>query len=256
MKPRKTLYYKSFQDDFFESNDQNYTLPDDYEWVKNGLLDRVWSAILYGVAVLFSTVYCRLVLHLRFKNRSVLKQANKAGAFIYANHTQPIGDVFIPALACLPRRINTVVSPANLGLRFIGKLLTPLGALPVPNGIRDLKKLNEAIEYRLRQKRYILIYPEAHVWEYCTDIRPFGETSFGYPVMFDKPTYCMTATYQKSRIFRRPTMTVFVDGPFYPDGSLGRRERTKKLHREISECMKKRSKSSNYSYIRYEREAQ
>lgn len=244
-------YYSSFNQDFSETRDQDYRVPPDYRWVRHDLPYRVLSGLIYGIAIAFSTVYCRLFLHIRFQNSKIVKEGRKTGAFIYCNHTQPLGDVFTPALPCLPGRIYTVVSPANLAIPVIGKILPYLGALPIPDSLRGMKEFHAAIEYRVNQGKYVTIYPEAHVWEYDTEIRSFSETSFKYPVKLKKPVYCMTSTYQQRRIGKRPRCTVYVDGPFYPDESLSPKAQALKLRNQVFECMVQRSKESNCQYIQY-----
>lgn len=248
MKQLPVRYYSSFTDDFVETKDQTYKVPADYPWVPSRLL----SALVYITAVLFSNVYLPLFLHVRYKNRQVLKESRETGAFLYCNHTQPFGDVFLPALPCLPRRIYTVISPANLAIPIIGKLLPYLGALPIPDSLRGMRQFIAAMEQRLRQKRYIVIFPEAHVWEYYTGIRPYGDRAFKYPVKFNKPAYAMTVTYQRRRWGKKPKATVYIDGPFYPDEALNPKVRTAQLHNQIYTCMVEHSKKSNYDYIRYE----
>lgn len=245
-------YYHSFADDFFQTKNQKYKVPENYTWVRKDLLSRFLSAVIYGTALILSSIYCRIFLHVRIKGGKKLRNVKNTGCFLYGNHTQPVGDVFNPALAAFPKRIYTVVSPANLAIPFIGKLLPYLGALPVSDTIHGMKELNRAIDYRLEQKRCIVIYPEAHVWEYCTFIRPFPETSFKYPVKYSKPVYCMTTTYQKRHFGKKPTITIYIDGPFDDKGSGSIGERASKLRDAVFECMTERSLNSTYQYIRYE----
>ncbi len=242
-------YYDSFTDDFEQTANQNFKLADNYKWVRTDILSKALSGIIYGLAVIFGGLYCKCVLHLKVKGREKIKGL-KGDFFIYGNHTQPVGDVFIPALCVLPKRIFTVVSTANYGIPFIGKILPFLGALPIVDNFSGIKELNRAIEYRLDKNHPIVIYPEAHVWEYYTDIRPFPDASFKFPVKFDKPSFAMTVTYKKSKLFKRPIMQVFLDGPFYPKGDT-QKEKVKFLHDEIYEAMKNRSKNSDTNYIQY-----
>lgn len=246
---KEVRYYSSFSDDFNQSADQNFELPEDYKWVRTGVIFKFLSALVYGLAVIFGGIYCRLVLHMKVIGRKNLKGV-KGGFFIYGNHTQPVGDVFIPALCVLPKRIFTVVSTANYGIPFIGKLLPFLGALPIVNTVHGVKELNKAMEYRLEKGHPVVIYPEAHVWEYYTDIRRFPSTSFKFPVKLDKPSFVMTVTYKKSKLFKKPLMEVFLDGPFYPQGSTPK-DKTSDLHQKVLSKMLERSKNSNYSYIEY-----
>lgn len=249
---QKTRYYHSITDDFVESKDQDYRLPEDYKWVRRDIWSRFLSAVIYAAAMFLSSIYCRFFLHVRFKNKQVLRKTRDSGAFIFGNHTQPIGDVFNPALCSLPKRIYALASPANYGIPVIGKILPYLGALPISDTLHGMKELTAAMEYRLQQNKNIVIYPEAHVWEYYTDIRPFPATSFKFPVRYDKPVYTMTTTYQKRKFGRKPAITIYVDGPFYRDPMLPAKEQAARLRDEVYECMKNRSKNSNYKYICYE----
>lgn len=242
-------YYRSFTDDFVETKEQDHKVPEDYPWIPNWFL----SAAVYTGAVLFSSVYLRLGHHVRYKNTKVLRGGRETGAFIYCNHTQPFGDVFLPALPALPGRIYTVVSPANLGIPVIGKILPYLGALPLPNTLQGMKRFTAAMEQRLEQGRYITIFPEAHVWEYYTGIRPYTHAAFKYPVKYQKPVYCMTVTYQKRKLGKKPKATVYIDGPFYPEKELSPKAQAQHLRDQVYTCMTQRSKNSNCDYIRYEK---
>lgn len=249
MKDRKIRYYHDFSDDFETTKNQNYTLPDDYCFIKEGILNKIISFLIYRFAVGISFFYCKFILHMKIVNKADTSLI-KNGCFVYSNHTQPFGDVFIPAFCLSPKRIYTIVSTANYGIPIIGKILPYLGALPIPDNFGGMKNLNRAIEKRLEQNHPIIIFPEAHVWEYFAGIRPFPSTSFSYPVMFNKPSYSITVTYQKSKFFKRPKMTVFLDGPFFPDGET-KKEKTLNLHNTVISQMTKRSESNNISYIEY-----
>ena len=247
----KTRYYDSFDTDFVESAAQNFTLPKDYRFVRRDPWSKCLSVLCYGLALLFSSAYCGLFLRLRVHGREKLS-AVKGGFFLYGNHTQPVGDVFTPALCVLPRRIYTVVSTANYGIPVIGKLLPYLGALPITGDLRGLRKLEEAMEYRLTRGNPIVLYPEAHVWEYCTFLRPMHASAFRFPAKMQKAVFTMTVTYKKTRWRKRPKMEVFLDGPFYGEGE-GVRDRAEALCRRVTETMQARTKNSNCAYVRYEK---
>lgn len=246
--------YRSVTDDFIESKNQTFCLPEDYAWLREGLFDKGISGIVYLLGTAFAYFYCRFYLHMKIKNKRIIRKYRNTGFFLYGNHTQPIGDAFIPIRTVFPKRGYAVVSPANLGIPFLGPLLPALGALPVPASFEGMKKLDEAIRQRIREKRFVVFYPEAHVWPWYTGIRPFPAVSFGYPVNCKAPSFCMTATYQKRKYRKKPFLTVYLDGPFYPDTSLPRKEQKNRLCDEIYRCMLRRSKESNYQYIRYEEE--
>lgn len=246
----KIRYYSSYSDDFVTSKNQNCKISDEYKWIRHGVWARALSAVIYGIAVAVGAVYSTLRLHLGYNDRKKMQ-----GAIIYGNHTQPIGDIFIPALASLPTRIYVVVSPANYGIPVVRKILPYLGALPLSDTIQGTKKLMDAICRHLSEGRNVVIYPEAHVWEYYTGIRPFSESSFKLAVKFKAPVYCTTTTYQRRKFGKRPKTTVYIDGPFYSDDTLSPKEAAVKLRTAVYSCMKERSKNSTYEYIKYKNKA-
>ena len=164
-----------------------------------------------------------------------------------------IGDAFIPALAIYPKKTKVVVNPANFGIPILGKFLPMLGALPIPDNIHKKMELFDAMKYYILKKQCVVIYPEGHLWPWCTKIRPFEKTAFRFPVSTNVPSFCLTTTYQKSKFLKKPKITVYCDGPFYSDNSLTEKENAKKLHEQIYNKMLERSKNNNFDYIKYQK---
>ena len=246
-KTDRIRYYSSFSDDFEFTRNQDMRLPDGYKRVRHDLPYRILSFLTYGTALALSWIYLVFFLHVRYKNRPRIR----SGAFIYCNHTQPVGDVFIPAYAAFPRRIYTVVSTANYAIPVIGKLLPYLGAIPTPSGIRDTADFTGALAERVNEGCPVVIFPEAHVWEYCSFIRDFPETSFRYPVKLGAPVYALTTTYKPRRFGRKPKAEVSVDGPFFAPDEGTDREKSVFLRDKVLGTMKKRAEggASHISYI-------
>ncbi len=244
-------YYESYDQDFVFSDNQDYNIPASYKWIHSNPIYRLVSACFYRVAEFLIVVTFPVVYGMRRKNKKVLRKAKGSGYFIYANHTQPFADVFAPSFVQRKKRVYVVAGRANLGVPVMGKLLPSLGAITVPDDIERMPLFMEAISHRIGQKKAVAIYPEAHVWPYATFVRPFPVTSFRFPIKENVPTFALTTTYQKRKFFKKPSITVYVDGPFYPDATLSRKERQKKLHSQVTEAMERRSKNSTYTYIDY-----
>lgn len=245
--------YSSYDTDFEKTKDQDFKVGEEYRWILDRPMDKIISGILYGVAWFISFFYLRFFLRIRIVGKEKLKASRGEGIFLYANHTQPIGDVLLPAHAVFPRRIYTIVSPANLGIPVIGKILPHLGALPLTDSLSGLRELSAAIKEHISNGKCVVMYPEAHVWEYYTGIRPIDPMSFSHPARLNTAVYCMTLTYQKSRFFSRPKATAYIDGPFYGEGRSVRR-REEDLYGKVVGCMRERAKASNFEYIKYIKE--
>ncbi len=243
-------YYREYSDDFVQSRNQDAGLPADFSWEQGN--HRLLSSALYWPLALSAFIYSRLILRIRVVNRKALREAGDEGFFLYGNHTQPIGDAFAPACHVFPRRIAGIADPSNLGIPVLGNLLPMLGAIIVPARTKDMKAFIDAVRYCIEKKRAVVIYPEAHVWPYCTFIRPFPDTSFRFPIDMNVPAFSMTTTYQRRMIGKKPRITVYIDGPFRTE--LSGKEGRRKLHEDIAAAMTARSHASTYEYIRYVKE--
>ncbi len=247
--------YKTFEDDFVESKNQNSKPPKGYRRIHESFFYRAASAFLFALAWLFGIIYTKLVLRVRIVNRGVLKGYRKTGYYLYGNHTQPMGDAFIPTAVLGFKRFHTVAGPANLGIPVIGKLLPMIAAIITPDGIHDFGDFRGALKKRICDGRCVIIYPEAHVWQWYTKIRPFPSSSFYFPAADNVPCFSLTLTYTRKKRGRdgsKPKITAYVDGPFYPDMTLSVRKRQEKLCLTVREAMIKRAENSDYEYIRYE----
>ena len=255
----RVFYYASEEDDPIKTDEQEkkveVRLPEGYEFIPKNPFVKLYSAVLFRIFKLFGQYYERGYWQAKFYGREKLKKARGKGYVIYANHTNPFHDVFGPALAA-DRRIFTIISPVNLKIPGIGKVLPYIGGLPLGKTTEEKKAFNKAVDERLRQKKVLVIYPEAHVWPYATKIRnfPAGDRSFKYAVRNNLPIFTMTTTYHKRKDKKRgdlPRMDVYIDGPFWPDVNLGEDENRAKLAKEAYDSMVKYSKKNSYEYFQY-----
>ena len=259
-KSERVFYYENETDDPIKTKEQErkekVTLPARYEFIPRHWWVRLYSSVLFRIFWIFGQWYERRYWQAKFYGREKLKKARGAGYVMYANHTNPFHDVFGPALAA-DRRIFTIISPVNLKLPGIGKFLPMIGGIPLGTNDKEKKEMNEAVDKRLvRQKKCLVIYPEAHVWPYATKIRKFPASgkSMKYAVRNDLPVYTMTTTYHKRSKRKKgdlPRMEVYVDGPFYASKDGTDEERQEELAKKVYDSMVKYSKKNTYEYFKY-----
>lgn len=251
---KRNYEYQHYTDDLVTNKDQNFQLSQHYQWIHHNVGYRFISTIVYYLGFLIGGIYCKYGLHVKIKNQGILTPYRHQGYFIYGNHTQPQGDVFAPMHVLPTRHLYYIASPANLGVPWIGKLLPIGGALPIPTTLRQMRAFMAAIRWHINHHHVILIYPEAHVWPYYTKIRPFMAAAFHYPIELDVPSFCITTTYQKRKHGSKPQITLYVDGPFWPDKQLLPKQRQQKLCQEIHQCMQQRAQQyNNYEYVHYQK---
>ena len=260
-KSERVFYYESEEDDPIKTDEQEkkqeVRLPEGYQFIPKNTFVRMYSAVLFRIFWVFGQWYERHYWQVKFYGREKLKQAKGKGYVIYANHTNPFHDVFGPAVAA-DRRIFTIISPVNLKIPGIGKVLPYIGGLPLGKTLEEKKAFNEAVDKRLAQKKCLVIYPEAHVWPYATKVRKFpaGDKSFKYAVRNNLPIFTMTTTYHKRKDKKHgglPRMDVYIDGPFCPDANKTGDENRAILAKQAYDSMVKYSKKNTYEYFEYKK---
>lgn len=251
--PIKTIYYTDERKDEFSSAEiQPRVIDEHYTYIdprRRWKLGRFVAYRLIAMPVAFC--YCKLALHSTFRGREKLKLVGKRGCFVYGNHTQQVGDPFLPNLALCPKSVYMIVHANNVSMPVLGRITPYLGALPLPDNLKAMRNFKEAIARRIGEGSFIMIYPEAHIWPFYTGIRDFPATSMKYAVELDAPSLALTTTYRKRRFGRKPRTVTYLDGPFYPDQSLPPRARAQDLRDRIYQTMVQRSKESDCEYIRY-----
>lgn len=255
-KEQKIVYFTDEQNDEFSSAKITpRTIDGNYRYVHKNAFYRFFSAFLYRiVAKPLAFLFLKIKFSWRVKNKKVLRKVPKKSAyFLYGNHTNAAADPFVPALLTGRKRAYVIVHPANVSIPCMGGINAALGALPLPDDRKATKNFLSAIEYRVKGGTAICIYPEAHIWPYYTKIRPYKDTSFRYPVQYGAPIFTFTNVYNRRKFFKKPRMTTYVDGPFYPDATLPIKEARAKLRESAFAAMEARSRSSDCEYVKYVR---
>lgn len=250
---RKVIYYENeLTDEFSTAVIEPIKIDKDYVYVRKSLFRRFTHFFWYRiVAHPIAFFYTKCKFRHKIVNAQVLKPYRGQGYFLYGNHTQDLGDAFMPNMIQKCKDKYIIVHPNNVSIPAVGKVAPSLGAIPLPDDRAAYRNFLAAIEYRIRQKKAVVVYPEAHIWPYYTKIRPFPDTSFYYPIKYGAPVFCFTNTYQKRRHSEKPQIVTYVDGPFFPDENLPLRERTADLRNRVYETMCRRAEKSDCVVIQY-----
>ena len=253
MDKRTVIYYTDeLKDEFSVTEITPKKIGADYVYIHRSLFKRFTHIFWYRiVATPIAVCYVRFKFRHKVVGRKAFKQCKKQGYFLYGNHTQDIGDAFMPSLTNFPRTCYVIVHPNNVSMPWLGRVTPSMGALPIPDEAAAFRNFNAAIDEHIKKNHTVVVYPEAHIWPYYTGIRNFPDTSFSYPVRLDTPVYCFTNTYQKRRFSKKPKIVTYVDGPFFPDKELAPRARRRALRDKVYEAMCMRARNSNHVQIKY-----
>jgi 1-acyl-sn-glycerol-3-phosphate acyltransferase len=255
MRKEKVVYYTDeLNDDFAGTNIITKPLKEDYRYIHKGLIWNLFAIIFYWIiAFPLVCIVQKVWTHQKIINKKVIKKASKKkGYYLFLNHTQLFSYAVTPALVSAPHKAYITAHPDCVSIPGIRTIVEWAGALPLSSTFKGMKNMYRAMDYRLKHKNTISVFPEAHIWPYYNKIRPFSDASFAYAIKFDVPVFAVTSCYQKRKYFSRPKMLTFVDGPFYPDPNLSPTEARKKLRDQVYNVMVERvTKYSTYEYIKY-----
>lgn len=254
MENRKVIYYTDeLNEEFSKAKIVPRRIDENYKYLHKNPLWNIASFIVQNILSMpIKYLYAKIKFKIRYIGKEKLKSYKKEGYFIYVNHTQEFADTFIPSLANYPKRNYFIVNPENVSMKFLKVIVEMLGAIPIPSNKKAMKNFLDAVEKRIQKGSSITIYPEAHIWPYYTKIRPFKAVSFKYPVQLEKPTFCITNTYIKDEKRKNKVKIVsYIDGPFFLNTNLTKKEQQQDLRNKVYECMCKRSENNNIEYIKY-----
>lgn len=254
---KETIYYDSFDDDFAGTNINTNHVDESFPFTNDSTL---WNAAAWGLYYVIARPIAWTVMKVAFgmkvENKEAFKKLKDTGYFLYGNHTQVL-DVFVPPTANGFKRCSFVAGRDAVSIKGIRQIVLMLGAIPIPDALHAMKQFTETIEKFYHEKRCIVVYPEAHIWPYYTDIRPFKPTSFAYPAKLNSPVIAMVTAYRKrtgimSRM-KNPRRVIFVSDPIYPKEELSVKENEKYLRDAVYDFMCSKAKTDdNYEYIHYE----
>jgi 1-acyl-sn-glycerol-3-phosphate acyltransferase len=252
VKGKQFIYRSELNDDFAGQKRKSLIIDNKYNYLHKGILWRVFSFVIYRIiATPIAYIYSKVRYGHRVVGKKLLKECKGTGCFVYGNHTMTGGDAIIPSIINVRMRTYTIVRSENLTIPYMRKVVELCGAIPLPNTKSATANFLAAIKYRIDENSQIMIYPEASIWPYYTGIRDFGSASFRYPVDLSVPTYCLTNTFHKRWILKTPKVITYIDGPFFVDKDLPRKQATVALRDMVYKTMCERSKLSSYSVNEY-----
>ncbi len=251
----KVIYYENeLEDEFSTAKIKPDVVDENYKYIHKNIFWRIGEAFVYVISLPIKFLTPKVKFKIKYVGKENVKPYKDTGYFIYANHTQPFLDTFIPTNHIFSKGNALIVNPENVSMKGMKTLVKMLHAIPIPNRINGMKNFLEAINYYIKDKRYaVTIYPEAHIWPFCTWIRNFRDVSFKYPIKLNVPSFCVTNTYHKYKGREDKVQIIsYLDGPFLPDEKIENlKERQKDLRDRIFEKMRERANESDICVVKY-----
>ena len=240
---QRVCYYSDLLNDDFAGNDlEAKPLPDNFVYERKNVFFKVFSFLFYYTFAVPILLLIQWFSGVKVIGKHHLKKI-KTGYFIYGNHTKWMDAIIPSPRLTFPRYTYMVSKTDALDIPFVRHLVQALGMFPLPTSYERYPEFFKAIENHLAKKRPIVVYPEAHIWPFYTDVRPFPSSSFRYPAKYNVPVVPFFTIYRKNRGLWRllykdaPRMTLHIGEPFYPDPNKSLKENTEYLSKATYDYM-------------------
>lgn len=215
-----------------------------YPFRPRNIFFRIWAAIFRAAAIMVFNPYMAIKYRMvSFGNKNRNKLRHKPFV-ITCNHVHLFDDLTIGTNLFCWRKIYFTTLDNNIRRPMIGFFLRSLGGIPIPaESISGMRKFNEDVSELLRRKKPVLYNPEAALWPYYREIRPYKRGAFQMAVKNNVPVLPIVALFKrKQKRNGKFKYSIFfaICQPVYPDMTLAdERARSEKLMQTVHQTSKR-----------------
>lgn len=214
---------------------------------KNPLFRFFSNAIFYCIAVPLLVPLDFFWFGFRRRGRKNLKRLKGKGAVVICNHVHNFDCTFV-GLSILPRRAVFTSLEYLFKRPLVGPLIRLMGSVPVPAGVKGMRRFLEELSGEAERGRLICIYPEGMIEPYCDALREFHEGAFSIAARSGVPILPLMLTTRPPRgiwrLKRRPCFTMEIGEPIYPSKEGTVKEKTRSLAAESKAVMENMQKNT------------
>ena len=239
-----------FDEDVEDDPPSRELMPDEIEYIRNGLIDRIKSKYAYKIARKF---VCGLIKEGKFIVKDIKGIENfanlQSGAIITCNHFNAF-DSFAIQLAYeaakqKKRKFYRVIREGNYTSfpGFYGILMRNCHTLPLSSNRKTMTKFVKATNQLLKDGHFVLVYPEQSMWWNYRKPKPLKNGAYIFAVRNNVPVLPCFITMKDSDIlgedgFFVQEYTIHIGKPIYPDNDLKYSERLEQMMNENFEVWK------------------
>lgn len=218
-----------------------YRVDERYRFVNRNIFFRLGSALLfYVIAVPLLDIVSRLFFGLKITGKKNMRYL-KGGAVTVTNHVHMLDS---PMVACtlFPRKPFFATLKSNFEIPVVRRLVRLLGGVPIPESPKALHAFMESMRVQLEKGRIVHFYPEASLWPWHDELRPFRNGAFHLAVKSGVPVLPMVFTFRQpgklmSRLRKKPLITLRIGAPEYPVQAGTERSRVLQIRSAVQEAM-------------------
>ena len=226
------------------------TLNKEYPYYRKDFWYNVGRVIIEFILMTVGVIFVKLKFGLKVynkENRKVLKKMikKKEGVITIANHIYD--EDYVTIRTAMVPHMGYISMWKNNHLRRIGWMIRLSGSIPVPKEDSSATlSMMRGVDKCLQDGNWFHIYPEASMFYYYEDVRPFVDGAFVFAVRNNKPVVPLAFSYRPCKGIHKlwkkkgaPLINLSFGEPIYPDLSLPMREAVSDLNQKCHAAVKK-----------------
>ena len=238
-------------------------MPDEIDYIHKSISDRLKTRFAFMIARRFvnNLIDEKQLIIKEMRGLEYFKELD-SGAVITCNHFNPY-DSFAIQLAYEAaeqpnRTFYRVIREGNYTAfpGFYGFLMRHCNTLPLSSNLKTMKKFMDATDKLLQDGNFVLVYPEQSMWWNYRKPKPLKTGAYIFAAKNNVPVLPCFITMKDSHImgddgFFIQEYTIHIREPIYPDNSLSRNEKVKKMMDENSRVWKEIYESEYHIPLTY-----
>jgi len=186
-----------------------------FPWYKRAMSFIVY----YFIAIPFLWLFIIVIKGVRIKNAKIIRR-HKGGGVLVSNHVHTL-DSAMNGLAAFPRKPVYTGLKANFKLPVAGFLVNILGTVPVPETPDEMKVFFHELQKQVHAGRLVHFFPEAHLIEFYSTLRPFKNGAFQVAKEAMVPVIPIGISFRDKKgifpLFSKKRILIKVGNPIQPD---------------------------------------
>ncbi len=225
------------------NDNRNLSFNESYSFRPRSIFFRVWASIFRFLAICVFNPFMRLYRHLKIFGKENRAKLRHKGFVITCNHVYLLDDLSVGTNVFSTRKIYFTTLAQNIKRPMVGFWLRSLGGIPIPSeSLSGMKKFYDDISYLLKKNKPVLFNPEASMWPFYREIRPFKRGAFQTAVRNDVPVLPIVALFKRKKKRNGKfsySLSFALCNPIYVDKNLeSERERIEDMTKRAFEVSK------------------
>ena len=239
-----------FDEDVEADPPSKVLMPEDIDYLKKGYTDKLKTKLAFMIARRFvnSLIDEKKMIIKEIKGIENFKKLT-SGAVITCNHFNAFDSFAIQmayeAAEQPDRKFYRIIREGNYTSfpGFYGFLMRHCNTLPLSSNRETLKKFTEAVDTRLKEGHFVLVYPEQSMWWNYRKPKPLKTGAYMFAAKSGVPVLPCFITMKDSDIMGEDgyfvqEYTIHISPPIYPEDGLNYRKNMVKMMEKNAEIWK------------------